>query len=98
MNKPSHQATDVERDLHKVTDTDAEHFRPVSEAEGKRVDQALGLELVSVRVKTEIADDLRVLAKAADLVPQAYIRKVLTDHALANAARIQELRGTVVER
>ncbi len=53
---------------------------PVSLEEEKAIDRALGLNKYIVRLEDEINERLLQAAQKGDLIPQAYLRKLIEDH------------------
>ena len=55
-----------------------EHVRPVSPEKTKEIQDALGLQPVTVRLQKELIEQLKVLAKKEGLGYQPFIRHILT--------------------
>jgi hypothetical protein len=55
-----------------------EHVRPVSPEKTKEIQDALGLQPVTVRLQKELVEQLKVLAKNEGLGYQPFIRHILT--------------------
>lgn len=55
-----------------------EHVRPVSPEKTREIQEALGLQPVTVRLQKELVDQLKVLAKQEGLGYQPLIRHILT--------------------
>jgi hypothetical protein len=60
-----------------------EHAGVVSPAEELEIDDALGLQLVSVRLQKTLIKDLKELATQEGLGYQPYLRQILTKHVRA---------------
>jgi predicted DNA binding CopG/RHH family protein len=67
-----------------------EHQRAATVAERKEVDDALGLEKITIRLQKDLVDELKKLAKDQGLGYQPYVRQILTNHVknLAKAKRL----------
>lgn len=58
----------------------AEHARRVSHAEALAVDDALGLQVISIRLQKKLIENLKKLAKHEGIGYQPLIRQVLTHY------------------
>jgi uncharacterized protein (DUF4415 family) len=59
----------------------AKHAKLAPQSTDKALDDALGLEPISLRLQKDLVQKLRVLAKEEGLGYQTYIRQILTRHA-----------------
>ena len=57
-----------------------EHVRVVSPEKTKAIHESLGLQPITIRLQTELVDELKVLAKKEGLGYQPFIRHVLTKY------------------
>ena len=57
-----------------------EHVGVVSATNELEMDEALGLQLVSVRLQKSLIKDLKELARSEGLGYQPYLRQILTKH------------------
>ncbi len=74
-------------------DRDPKPYRRASAEEEKAIDDAFGMEAVTIRFDKEVLERVNELAKQAGLIPVAYIRRLVTDHVgLAGKARQSGLR------
>jgi len=60
-----------------------EFVRKVSAKRARAIDNALGLELISIRLQKNLIQDLKLLAKEEGIGYQPLIRQILTNHARA---------------
>ena len=58
-----------------------EHARRVSSEKSKEIDDALGLQAISIRLQKELVEQLKELARRDGIGYQPYIRQLLTRHA-----------------
>ena len=58
----------------------AQHARRVSSTKSKAVDDALGLQAISIRLQKELVEQLKELALRDGIGYQPYIRQLLTRH------------------
>jgi predicted DNA binding CopG/RHH family protein len=73
--------------LHDVEDwesgklgADATHAKPTSTEDEREMDEAMGLQVVSVRLPKQLIAQLKLLAGDKGLGYQPYLRMVLMDH------------------
>jgi hypothetical protein len=59
---------------------DPKYARRISPEQEKELDDALGLELISVRLNKELVAQIKALAKKSGIGHQPYIRQLLTRH------------------
>lgn len=59
---------------------DPKHSRRVSAEEAKAIDDALGIESVTIRFDKEVPVRVKELAKQEGLIPVAYIRRLAANH------------------
>ncbi len=57
-----------------------EHVRVVSPEKTKAIHESLGLQPITIRLQTELVDELKALAKKEGLGYQPFIRHVLTKY------------------
>lgn len=57
-----------------------EHARRVSPEKSKEIDDALGLQAISIRLQKELVEQLKELARRDGIGYQPYIRQLLTRH------------------
>lgn len=57
-----------------------EFVRKVSPERERAVDEALGLQPITIRLQKELVEELKVLAKSNGIGYQPYVRQVLTCH------------------
>lgn len=55
-----------------------EHVSPVSKKKTKEIQDALGLQPVTVRLQKELVEQLKVMAKKEGLGYQPFVRQILT--------------------
>lgn len=83
--KPDRPEIDTDDDAElwesKQLGASAEHARRVSPEKGKEIDDALGLQAISIRLQKELVEQLKELARRDGIGYQPYIRQVLTRHA-----------------
>ena len=58
-----------------------QHARRVSPEKSKEIDDALGLQAISIRLQKELVEQLKELARRDGIGYQPYIRQLLTRHA-----------------
>jgi predicted DNA binding CopG/RHH family protein len=75
---------DVELWDSKKLGADIRYAERASEAEDKAVDDALGLQAISIRLQKNLVKQLKTLAQRDGIGYQPYIRQVLTRHAREN--------------
>lgn len=68
-----------------------EHIKVVSEEEEKAIDEALGLQLISIRLNKSLIEQLKRLAQLEGIGYQPLIRQVLTRYARANEYKLDTL-------
>ncbi len=56
------------------------HVGRVSHAEAMAVDEALGLQVISIRLQKKLIGNLKILAKREGIGYQPFIRQILTRH------------------
>lgn len=67
----------------------AEFAKRMPPEESQAIDDALGLQLISVRLQKELVESLKVLAKQEGLSYQPFVRQILTRYVkLANAGKL----------
>ena len=59
---------------------DAAHAKPVSSEDEREMDDAMGLQVISVRLTKQLVAQLKILASEKGLGYQPYLRMVLLDH------------------
>ena len=82
--KPDRQeieaADDAELWESKQLGASLEHARRVSPEKSKEIDDALGLQAISIRLQKELVEQLKELARCDGIGYQPYIRQLLTRH------------------
>ncbi len=83
--KPNRPEIEAEDDTElwesKQLGASAEHARRVSPEKSKEIDDALGLQAISIRLQKELVEQLKELARQDGIGYQPYIRQLLTRHA-----------------
>ncbi len=59
---------------------DPRYARPVSKEKSKEIDDARGLQAISIRLQKNLVEQLKALARYEGLGYQPYIRQLLTKH------------------
>jgi hypothetical protein len=79
--------------LHDVNDwdlrklgADEAHAKPTSTEDEQEMDEAMGLQVISVRLQKQLIAQLKLLAVEKGLGYQPYLRMVLMDHVRSVAA------------
>jgi len=62
---------------------DAAHAKPTTVAEEQEMDDAMGLQVISVRLSKQLIAQLKLLASEKGLGYQPYLRMVLMEHVRA---------------
>lgn len=62
------------------SEIEAKHYRTASADEEKDIDDALGIQAVTIRFDQEVLERVKELAKQEGLIPVAYIRRLVTKH------------------
>jgi hypothetical protein len=63
----------------------AKHAKPISRKQEQAFDDALGLQLISVRIQRSLIEQLRGLAKLEGMGYQTFMRQILTNYVRKNA-------------
>jgi uncharacterized protein (DUF4415 family) len=69
----------------------AEHARPASPEQEQALDDALGLQLISIRIQKPLIEKLRGLAKLEGMGYQTFMRQILTHYARENEHKLELL-------
>jgi predicted DNA binding CopG/RHH family protein len=69
----------------------AKDAKPVSDDQEQVLDDALGLQLISVRIQKSLIEQLRGLAKLEGMDYQTFMRQVLTRYTKENEHKLEEL-------
>ncbi len=80
MSMKMNRKPDTEKWENRELGASAEHAIPSSPETNKAVDDALGLQLISIRLQAELIEELKALAKEEGLGYQPLIRSVLTKY------------------
>jgi len=68
-----------------------EHARPASEEQQHALDEATGLQLLSIRMPKVLIEQVKQLAKIEGIGYQPYMRKVITQHVRENEHKLEHL-------
>lgn len=69
----------------------AEHARPASEEQQQALDDATGLQLLSIRMPKALIEQIKQLARLEGLGYQPYMRQVMTKHVRENEYKLEQL-------
>ncbi len=69
----------------------AEHARPASKEQEQALDDATGLQLLSIRMPKSLIEQVKQLAKLEGIGYQPYMRKVMTQHVRENEHKLEQL-------
>lgn len=78
MTMKSNRKADTEKWEKRELGASAEHVRVSPPETNKAVDDALGLQLISIRLQADLIDELKQIAREEGLGYQPLIRNVLT--------------------
>ena len=67
------------------------HAKPVSDEQDQALDDALGLQLISIRIQKSLIEQLRALAKFEGMGYQTFMRQILTHYAKKNEHKLEHL-------
>lgn len=82
---------DAERWDNKELGASAEHARPASEEQQQALDDATGLQLISIRMPKILIEQVKQLARIEGIGYQPYVRKVITQHVRENEHKLEQL-------
>lgn len=82
---------DAERWDNKELGASEEHARPASEVQQQALDDATGLQLISIRMPKILIEQMKQLARLEGIGYQPYVRKVITQHVRENEHKIERL-------
>ena len=69
----------------------AEHARPASGEQQQALDDATGLQLISIRMPKLLIEQVKQLARLEGIGYQPYVRKVITQHVRENEHKLERL-------
>lgn len=69
----------------------AEHAQPASKEQEQALDDATGLQLLSIRMPKNLIEQVKQLAKLEGIGYQPYMRKVMTQHVRENEHKLEQL-------
>lgn len=82
---------DAERWDNKELGASAEHAHRASEEQERALDEATGLQLLSIRMPKVLIEQVKQLAKLEGIGYQPYMRKVMTQHVRENEHKLEQL-------
>lgn len=82
---------DAERWDNKELGASAKHARPASEEQQQALDDATGLQLISIRMPKVLIEQVKQLARLEGIGYQPYVRKVMTQHVRENEHKLERL-------
>lgn len=69
----------------------AEHARPATAEQQRALDDATGLQLISIRMPKILIEQMKQLARLEGIGYQPYVRKVVTQHVRENEHKLEQL-------
>lgn len=69
----------------------AEHARPATDEQQQALDDATGLQLISIRMPKILIEQVKQLARLEGIGYQPYVRKVITQHVRENEHKLEQL-------